>query len=196
MRRLVVWTAVIALVLVASLATMVGRGITAAGHRPLPFEERLARATWRFLVPREVRRTSNPVAATPDVLKDAQAHWADHCALCHDNDGSGDTPVGRRIYPRVPDLRSARMQALTDGELFYAIEHGIPWTAMPGWTTNTREGELQSWALVRFIRHLPSITPAELREMEGQNPRPPVNPQQEKEIDDFLKGPTKKGRGD
>jgi hypothetical protein len=66
---------------------------------------------------------------------------------------------------------------------------------MPGWTTNTREGELQSWALVRLIRHLPSITPAELREMEGLNPRPPANPQQEKEIEDFLKGPPKKGRG-
>jgi hypothetical protein len=145
------------------------------------------------MVPREVQRAANPVPATPDVLNDARAHWADHCALCHDNDGRGDTPVGRRVYPRVPDLRSPATQGLTDGELFYAIEHGIPWTAMPGWTTSTHEGEMQSWALVRFIRHLPSITPAELREMERLNPKPPANSQQEKDIDDFLKGPTKKG---
>ncbi|HJZ70179.1 MAG TPA: cytochrome c [Vicinamibacterales bacterium] len=196
MQRLIVWTAVIVLVVVALVLVMAGRGITAAGHRPWPFEERVARAAWRFMVPREVRRTSNPVTATADVLKGARAHWADHCALCHDNDGSGDTPVGRRVYPPVPDLRGQRTQALTDGELFYAIEHGIPWTAMPGWTTNTHEGEMQSWALVRLIRHLPSITPDELREMERLNPKPPVNPQEEKEIEDFLKGPAKKGRSE
>jgi mono/diheme cytochrome c family protein len=180
----------------AAAVVLSGRGITAVGHHPWPFEERVARAARRFMVPADVRQASNPVPATPEVLREARAHWADHCALCHDNDGSGDTAVGRRVYPPVPDLRSRAMQSLTDGELFYAIEHGVPWTAMPGWTTHSAEGERQSWALVRFIRHLPSITPDELREMEGLNPKPPVNPQQEKEIEDFLKGPAKKGRGD
>jgi hypothetical protein len=196
MRRLVVWTVVIVLVVVTPVAMLIGRGITAVGHHPWLFEESVARATWRFMVPAKIRRASNPIPATPVVLKEARAHWADHCALCHDNDGSGETPVGRRVYPQAPDLRSARMQALTDGELFYAIERGIPWTAMPGWTTNTPEGETQSWALVRFIRHLPSMTAAELREMEGLNPKPPVNPEQEKEIDDFLKGTNGKARNE
>jgi hypothetical protein len=40
-------------------------------------------------------------------------------------------PIGRRVYPPVPDMREAPTQGLTDGELFYAIEQGIPWTAMP-----------------------------------------------------------------
>jgi hypothetical protein len=85
-------------------------------------------------------------------------------------------------------LRARPTQALTDGELFYAIEQGIPWTAMPGWTTGTTDGERESWALVHFIRHLPSITSDELLEMERLNPRPPVNEDRERAIDDFLNG--------
>jgi hypothetical protein len=79
--------------------------------------------------------------------------------------------------------------------LFYAIEQGIPWTAMPGWTTGTTEGEQESWALVRFIRHLPHVTRDELEEMERLNPKSPVNEEREKEIEDFLKGPPSTGRG-
>jgi hypothetical protein len=41
---------------------------------------------------------------------------------------------------------------------------------------------------VRLIRHLPSITPDELSEMERLNPKPPPNAAREKEIEDFLKG--------
>ena len=98
-------------------------------------------------------------------------------------------------------MREASTQRLTDGELFYAIEQGIPFTAMPGWATGTEHGEQQSWALVHFIRHLPSITPDELKEMERLNPKAPPNDERDREIDDFLRGPAEtqrdlKGRSD
>lgn len=103
--------------------------------------------------------------------------------------------IGRRVYPRAPDMRAELTQRISDGELFYAIEQGIPWTAMPGWSTGTPEGEQESWTLVRFIRHLPSLTADELKDMERLNPKPPPNEQREQEIEDFLKGPPKRGRG-
>ena len=172
-----------------------GAGVAAVGRRPRRIETTIAAATWRFFVPTRVRAAANPVLPTADILKQARDHWADHCALCHDNNGSGQTSVGGRVYPPVPDLRSARLQGLTDGELFYAIEHGVPWTAMPGWTTGTPDGERQSWALVLFIRHLPAITPDELTEMAAINPRPPISAEQQRETDEFLKGPEPPGRG-
>jgi mono/diheme cytochrome c family protein len=195
MRQKWLWLAVALAALVVGCAVLTGHGIGAIGHDPWPGEETVARAAWRLLVPTHAREAANPVPNTPEVLKQARAHWADHCATCHDNDGSGQTTIAARVYPPVPDLRQPRTQRLTDGELFYAIEHGVPWTAMPGWQTGTTEGERESWALVRFVRHLPSVTPDEIKEMEQLNPKPPPNPEREKEIDDFLNGPTKKGRG-
>ncbi len=82
--------------------------------------------------PQPVRNRANPVQPTPEALDQALAHYADHCATCHANDGSGDTAIGRGVYPRAPDMRGAATQSLTDGELFSIIEHGIRLTAMPG----------------------------------------------------------------
>ena len=164
-----------------------GSGI---GTRRDPFfmEARLARASWRWLVPPRTREAANPVPKTDEALAAARAHWADHCASCHANDGSGDVPVGRRVYPPAPDLRDRGTQALSDGELFYAIEQGIPWTAMPAWSTGTPDGERETWQLVRFIRHLRDLTPDELREMEQLNPRSPASDKRDRDIEDFLKG--------
>lgn len=193
--RRTVWLLAVTVVVVCLLAVVRGRGISAVGHRPMPFEARIAKAGWRLLVPSAVRSARNPAPVDDSTMKGAREHWADHCAICHDNDGSGDTPVGRRVYPPVPDLRAPETQHLTDGELFYAIEHGVPWTAMPGWTTGTPEGERDSWALVRFVRHLPVVTNQELREMERLNPKAPPNEGREKEIDDFLKGSSSSSTG-
>jgi mono/diheme cytochrome c family protein len=187
MRRLFWSVTILLLLAVAAVVFLRGRGISTSGD-PWPGEERVARAAWRFLVPPEVRQAANPVANTPEVLRRGLEHWADHCAVCHANDGSGAATIGRRTYPRAPDMRLSRTQDLTDGELFYAIEQGIPWTAMPGWSTGTEEGARDSWELVRFIRHLPALTPAELTEMETFNPKSQRELNRDKEIDDFLRG--------
>lgn len=188
MKRLL-WLAVGLAALVA-LAAAVLRGSGVGARRdPFPLESRIARASWRWLVPREIRAAVNPIPATPEQLKAAREHWADHCAICHANNGSGETTIGRAMYPSAPDMRSDDTQSLTDGELFYAIEEGIPWTGMPAWGNGTPQGERGSWQLVRFIRHLPGITGDELREMEQFNPRSPAQEHREREIEDFLKGP-------
>jgi mono/diheme cytochrome c family protein len=196
MRRWLIWPSVAMAAAAVMVAASRGLGVSAVDHRPLPLEATVARRAWRHLVPARVRDMANPAPTSPADLKGAREHWADHCAVCHANDGSGDTMVGRRVYPPVPDMRADATQHLTDGELFYAIEQGIPWTAMPGWRTRTAEGEQESWALVRFIRHLPQVTEEELQEMERLNPKAPPNEQREQEIEDFLNGPPKNGHAE
>lgn len=193
-RRLIVGALVTVLLIAGVLAGLRGRGVSAVDHGAWSLEAPVARAAWRWLVPADTRTAANPVPASSSVLLEAREHWADHCATCHDNDGSGATTIGRRMYPPVPDIRSREVQSLTDGELFYAIEQGIPWTAMPGWTTSRPEGAAESWALVRFVRHLPDITPDEIKAMEALNPKAPTNAAREKEIEDFLRGPGTKDR--
>ena len=115
-------------------------------------------------------------------------HFADHCAVCHGNDGSGDTEMGRGLYPKVPDMRAAATQSLTDGELFSIIENGIRLTGMPAWSTGTPEGERESWELVHFIRHLTTLTPEEIERMEALNPKSAEQWKEEEEARRFLQG--------
>ena len=64
------------------------RGFSAR-EQPGAMEAWMARATRSASVPAEARSRANPESNTPSVLAEAMAHWADHCATCHGNDGSG-----------------------------------------------------------------------------------------------------------
>ena len=188
MRRIALWVVVLVAALVVGVAVLVrGRGISV--HRnPFPLEEQIAKRTWRYLIPATARDAVNPAPNTAEAIAAGLEHFADHCAICHANNGSGDTIIGRRVYPQSPDMRQSGTQNLTDGELFYAIEEGIPFTAMPGLAEGTPKGELESWHLVRFIRYLPKLTAAEISRMERLNPKSPATEARDREIDDFLSG--------
>lgn len=141
-----------------------------------------------FSVPADVAARANPVVASPEVLREARAHYADHCAVCHGTDGRGDTSMGRGFSPRPPDLRAGATQGQRDGVLFQAIERGVRFTGMPAFATGTPEGEAASWALVHLIRTMPRWTPADIAAVRAMEPRPPADVRRELEEERFLAG--------
>jgi len=153
-----------------ALSAVVRHGFSAR-DQPTAVEAFVARQLRRLSVPSAARRAPNPVTLTDEVLAKAREHFADHCALCHGNDGRGDTQIGRNLYPKAPDMQAAETQSLSDGELFYVIENGVRLTGMPAWGKGSSHDDEASWHLVHFIRHLPDMTPSEIAEMEDLNPR-------------------------
>lgn len=186
--RAVLFLLVIAGAAGAVVAYSIARRGLSARTEPSRIEELVARAMRRLATPAAVRSLPNPVQATPAVFEEGLEHFADHCAVCHANDGSGDTPIGRNLYPRAPDMRGARTQGLSDGELFSIIENGIRLTGMPAWGTGTPEGERASWVLVHFIRRLPHLTEEEISRMEALNPKSAEEWREGEEIRRFLAG--------
>jgi mono/diheme cytochrome c family protein len=181
---------VLALVTAVTLGVLVGVYFVTAGvsAKPQPgaLETFIARTVRKLAIGWHARHQPNPVPNTEESIAEGRAHFADHCAVCHANDGSGDTEMGRGLYPRAPDMRLAATQKLEDHELFYIVENGIRLTGMPGWGTGTKAGEEDSWRLVRFIRHLPHITPGEIEQMEGLSPQSPETIRQQIEEEKFL----------
>ena len=176
LKRLVsIAVAVVALIGVAAIVTGVLLLRSGIGSRTQPgqFETTVARFLRSVAIPRESRRLKNPVPATAAAVEDGLSHFADHCASCHGNNGSGQTEMGRGLYPRAPDMREAATQNLSDGELFYIIENGVKFTGMPGWGDGTQESATASWNLVHFIRRLPQLTQADIKRMETLNPKSP-----------------------
>ncbi|MFQ5668078.1 MAG: c-type cytochrome [Candidatus Binatia bacterium] len=178
-----------------ALSVAVGTGVWlqirhgfSARDEPTALEAAVASRLRHLSVPYATRAAKNPIPATPEVLAEARAHFADHCAMCHANDGSGDTTIGRNLYPKAPDMRRARTQSLSDGELFYIIHNGIRLTGMPAWGSGRPEEDTASWKLVHFIRHLPALTAEEIEEMRALNPKGPHDRQEEAEIRAFLSG--------
>lgn len=153
---------------------------------PSPSEVSLARRLRSWSIPPAARNSRNPFTGSPELLTEASRHFADHCASCHANDGSGATEMGRHFFPRVPDMRSDSTQRLSDGELYYIIHNGVRWTGMPAW--GDPDNDPDSWKLVLFVRHLPHLTADELRDMERFNPRSIADQEEEKEEEEFLNG--------
>ena len=186
--RIAAWLAVLAIVVVAGVMLVLqGRGVSARPE-PSAIEKRVALFMRGWLTPATYKGLKNPVSDTEENFIAAREHFADHCATCHANDGSGNTDVGRSLYPKTPDMRLPRTQNLSDGEIFYFIENGVRLTGMPGWSTGTPEGERSSWQLVHFIRRLPKLTPDDLAAMEAFNPVSRQQIEEEKKVEDFLKG--------
>jgi len=159
-----------------------------ARDEPTALEAFVARRLRHLSVPIAARAAKNPVPLTDAVLAEAREHFADHCASCHGNDGRGETPIGRNLYPKAPDMRASETQSLSDGELFYVIENGVRLTGMPAWGQEGPHDDEASWKLVHFIRHLPDITPEEVVEMEHMNPRSRRELEEQQEIRSFLSG--------
>jgi mono/diheme cytochrome c family protein len=179
---------VVVLVLTAAAYAYVrSTGLTARAAPPR-LEAFLASTVRSWAIPREWRERVNPLPQDAENLRAGLEHFADHCASCHDNDGSGNTALGRSFYPPAPDMRAEAAQQLTDGELLYIIEHGIRFTGMPAWGDGSEAGERLGWQLVQFIRHLPTLTAEELAAMKALNPRPPAEIRQEIEEKRFLDG--------
>jgi len=141
-------------------ARLIWRGFSTADD-PSYLEKVVARAARNLAIPRKARSEANPWNASPGILQDARESFLARCALCHGPDGSGQTGIGRSLYPRVPDLRLPQTQNLTDGQIRYIIRNGVRLTGMPGWAKPHDEQSDDSWKLVLFIRSLCQLTEEE-----------------------------------
>jgi mono/diheme cytochrome c family protein len=141
-------------------------------------------------------RLKNPYPPTAENVREGEEHFADHCAICHANDGSGDTLFGKGLYPKPPNMRDADTQNKSDGELYYTIENGVRLSGMPAFGPPSGSisgkdqptGDAETWKLVLFIRHLPQITSEELEDMKKLNPKTEADRAEEQQEEEFLNG--------
>jgi len=187
------WTKVATVLLILIVAggffgwRLIQRGFSAR-ESPSKMEIFVATKARALAVPASYRKLQNPMPNTPENIRAGMEHFADHCFLCHANNGSGDSVMGRNMYPKPPDMRSAETQNKTDGELFYTIYNGIRLSGMPAFGENDQSDADSTWELVRFIRHLPSLTEEEAQQMEKLNPSSPMEQSEENQEEQFLKG--------
>jgi len=179
----------VAIICALYASRMVHRGFSTRVE-PGAVESSLAMTMRDMAIPSRYKAMKNPVAVTPEVIHDGMAHWADHCATCHANNGSGDTMYGKTMYPRPPDMRHKDTQEISDGELYYTIKNGVRLSGMPAFG-DPGDDDVDSWKLVVFIRHLAQLTEAEETKMRHLNPKSPDEIQEEKEEEEFLEGDVK-----
>jgi cytochrome c553 len=104
-------------------------------------------------------------------IQPAAGHFARGCAICHGAPGEPRSPAVHLMLPQPPDL-ATKVGSWTDAELFRIVKHGVRFTGMPAWPAQQRDDEV--WAMVTFLRELPSMDEARWRELAYGDHNPPI----------------------
>ncbi len=127
----------------------------------------LARHFLHFVFNRsEAARAASVVApddlAAPSRVRLAAQHFDMVCANCHGRPGYGQSVVALSLSPR-PQYLPKVVSQFTNAELYMIVEHGVKFSAMPSWPTDTRGDEV--WSMVGFLRQLPTLSAKSYRDM-------------------------------
>lgn len=101
---------------------------------------------------------ANPVKPTPESQAKAKSLYAIDCAMCHGDNGNGQTDLAKSMSLNIVDFTDAKaMSAKTDGDLFDIIRNGKD--KMPPEAVG-RANDTVVWNLIIYIRKMASAQPA------------------------------------
>lgn len=164
------WRAVLCRVL--GLATVVALGGTlfialglpsiAADQPHWPVTRRFLEIVMTHTVRMRTLGAQVPPLDDPALVLKGAGHYATGCAPCHSAPGQRASLIVAGMLPSPPQLPED-MHNLGPDEMFWIVKHGLKYTSMPAWPAQQREDEV--WAMVAFLRALPSLEPDEYRRL-------------------------------
>ena len=107
----------------------------------------LAQGPW--VAPATEKTKKNPLPANAASVAQGKKVANVNCVSCHGVTGKGGGAAAAAINPKPADWTSKKVQAESDGEIFWKLSNGRG--AMPPWKFLP---ENDRWALVRYIRSL------------------------------------------
>ncbi len=100
--------------------------------------------------PASADKMVNPLKSNTEAGDAGKIIYLKMCKACHGDKGKGDGVAGISLNPRPADHTSAKIQALSDGALYWIITNGN--APMPTYKAILKDTE--RWQLVNYIREL------------------------------------------
>jgi mono/diheme cytochrome c family protein len=98
--------------------------------------------------PPEALSLVSPVKNDPNAASIGRQYYMQRCADCHGREGKGNGLMSKTISKPPTNLASQRVQANTDGELYWKITNGR--SPMPA--NHARFTDEQRWYIVAYLR--------------------------------------------
>ena len=101
----------------------------------------------------------------PKRIAEGAEHYDAMCTGCHLAPGMDDSELRKGLYPQPPKL--ADPWPSDPREQFWAIKHGIKFTAMPAWGATHSDEAI--WNIVAFLQKLQGMTPEQYAQATGRS---------------------------
>ncbi|MGH6612256.1 MAG: c-type cytochrome [Burkholderiaceae bacterium] len=154
------WLAGLLVVVGVGLAAFVYSGVydvAATSQHTLPVYGLLEAVTRRSVVT-HARAIEVPPLTSPALAERGFRLYDQHCVQCHGAPGVAPAPFALGLLPAPANL-PATAREWTPAEVFWTVKHGLKMTGMPAWKFRLPEEDI--WAIVAFVRQLPTIAPLE-----------------------------------
>jgi mono/diheme cytochrome c family protein len=110
------------------------------------------RAAEEWKAPPEAAQVKNPVAKDKESLARGKRLYMRYCMNCHGISGKGDGPEAAGLDPKPGNFSdAAKMNAQTDGELFWKLTNGKG-KMKPYAEVSPTHTDQEKWDLVNYIR--------------------------------------------
>lgn len=101
----------------------------------------------------EASMLKSPLPLTdPAVIEAGKGLYFTFCAQCHGKYADGNGTVGQSFAPLPTDLRSLKVQALSEGTHFKEISYGIPKGRQPPLATTIAPPD--RWRIIAYVKSL------------------------------------------
>lgn len=138
----------------ALFVALTGRVSMRADVPPTQIETEIAGRAMDASVARNAPKLTNPLKADEATLVAGATLYRDHCAACHGDPVHPESPLSKTLNPPAPQFMSDSAD-MPEHHNFYIVQHGIRWTAMPGW--KNAMSDQQIWQVVTFLAHMDSL---------------------------------------
>lgn len=170
MRKILTTLVVLVILIVGGGLLFIYSGVynVAATNKDSAFVHWMLHTTMERSVERRasgVKVPSNISLDDPKVINTGFDHFNEMCVGCHGAPGIAPNEAHDGLNPTPPKLVE-HAEEMSPGELFWVIKHGIKMTGMPAWGPTHSDDKI--WAMVAFLKKLPTITPQSYKEMRAK----------------------------
>ena len=166
----------LALVVLVLLAALGGIGFIYSGLYDISATDQHLRPTYyaiqttmRHSVARRAADIAVPPLGAPEQRERGLSLYRAHCVQCHGAPGVAPEPFALGLTPLPTPLARSGIDR-SPQHLFWVVKYGIKMSAMPAWEYRMPDDDI--WALVAFMKHLPTLSVPEYMALQA----PPALP--------------------
>lgn len=111
-------------------------------------------------IPANAKSLKSSVAATGENLEAGRSLFLQRCSACHGETGKAQTEFAAAMPTKPANLKSPEIAALTEGEIYTAINEGLKASGMPAF--KGRINDEAAWKLALYVKKFSREPAAEI----------------------------------